>query len=200
MIFADLAAGDAVFVDANTLVYHFGPHPTFGPACQQLTHRIENQDLFGFTSTHTLAEVAHQLMIAEALTLPSWSPGKVKKRLHQQPAALQQLTLFRTAVETVLQSQIKVLTIAPSLLGAATTVRAVCRCLAYTNPKRERESSLTLRVRVTNPTTNRSSQQFGLLTNDALTVAIMQANGLTRIASHDTDFDRVPGITRYSPA
>jgi predicted nucleic acid-binding protein len=43
------------------------------------------------------------------------------------------------------------------------------------------------------------SQQLGLLANDALIVAVMQAHGLTRIASNDTDFDRVPGITRYAP-
>ena len=42
-------------------------------------------------------------------------------------------------------------------------------------------------------------QQIGMLTNDAAVVAIMQANGLTRIASNDPDFDRVPGITRYAP-
>jgi predicted nucleic acid-binding protein len=164
MIFADLAAGDSVFVDANTLIYHFGPHPTFGMACQQLIQRIESQDLLGFTSTHTLAEAAHQLMIAEALTLPGWSPGKVKKRLHQQPGTLQTLTRFRTAVETVLQSRLTVWTIAPAFLGTTAII----------------------------------SQQYGLLTNDALTVALMQANGLTRIASHDTDFDRVPGLTRYA--
>lgn len=137
----------------------------FGTACRQLVDRIENQDLLGFTSTHTLGEVAHQLMIAEALTLPGWSAGKVKKRLLQQPATLQTLVGFRTAVETVLRSRITVLTIAPALLGSAATI----------------------------------SQQCGLLTNDALIVALMQANGLTRIASHDTDFDRVPGITRYAP-
>jgi predicted nucleic acid-binding protein len=44
------------------------------------------------------------------------------------------------------------------------------------------------------------SQQYGLLSNDALTVSVMQANGLTNLASHDMDFDRVPGITRYGPA
>jgi predicted nucleic acid-binding protein len=43
------------------------------------------------------------------------------------------------------------------------------------------------------------SQQLGLLTNDALTSAIMQANGLSKIASNDVDFDRVPGLTRYGP-
>jgi predicted nucleic acid-binding protein len=43
------------------------------------------------------------------------------------------------------------------------------------------------------------SQQLGLLTNDGLIVAVMQAHGLSKIASHDSDFDRVPGITRYAP-
>jgi predicted nucleic acid-binding protein len=43
------------------------------------------------------------------------------------------------------------------------------------------------------------SQQFGLLSNDALIVAVMQANGLTHLASNDEDFDCVPGITRYAP-
>jgi predicted nucleic acid-binding protein len=43
------------------------------------------------------------------------------------------------------------------------------------------------------------SQQAGLLTNDALVVAVMKANGLTNIASGDADFDRVPGVLRYAP-
>jgi predicted nucleic acid-binding protein len=44
------------------------------------------------------------------------------------------------------------------------------------------------------------SQQYGLLSNDALIVAVMRANGLTNLARHDADFDRVPGLTRYAPA
>jgi predicted nucleic acid-binding protein len=166
MIFADLLAGDSVFVDANILIYHFAPDPTFGAACQQLMQRIENQQLEGFTSTHLLGEVAHQLMIIEASTLPGWSLGKVKQRLQQQPSVLQCLTLFRTAVSTVLQSKLHVLTIAPAYLLAATA----------------------------------QSQQYGLLTNDALTLTVMQASGLSKLASADADFDRVAGITRYAPA
>jgi predicted nucleic acid-binding protein len=49
-------------------------------------------------------------------------------------------------------------------------------------------------------TTAALSQQIGLLTNDAAVIAIMQSHGLTKIASNDPDFDRVPGITRYAPA
>ncbi len=36
MIFADLPAGASVFLDANTLVYHFQPHPVHGPVCTTL--------------------------------------------------------------------------------------------------------------------------------------------------------------------
>lgn len=44
------------------------------------------------------------------------------------------------------------------------------------------------------------SQQHGLLTGDALIVALMRLHGLTNVASEDADFDRVPGLTRYGPA
>ena len=60
MIFSDLAGGDQVFLDSNTLVYHFGPHPVLGQSCNQLIQRIEGQDLLAFTSTHVLSEVAHR--------------------------------------------------------------------------------------------------------------------------------------------
>jgi predicted nucleic acid-binding protein len=43
------------------------------------------------------------------------------------------------------------------------------------------------------------SRLYGLLTNDALIVVLMQRNGLTALASYDADFDRVPGLTRYAP-
>ena len=44
------------------------------------------------------------------------------------------------------------------------------------------------------------SQKHGLFSNDALIVAVMQAHGLSKIASNDADFDRVSGITRYAPS
>jgi predicted nucleic acid-binding protein len=42
------------------------------------------------------------------------------------------------------------------------------------------------------------SQQVGMLSNDALTVALRRQQGFVNIASDDGDFDRVPGITRYA--
>jgi predicted nucleic acid-binding protein len=43
------------------------------------------------------------------------------------------------------------------------------------------------------------SRQTGLLSNDALIVAVLQANGLSRLASSDQDFDRISWLTRYGP-
>ena len=43
------------------------------------------------------------------------------------------------------------------------------------------------------------SQQLALLSGDALVVAVMREQGLAHLASHDADFDRVPGLTRYAP-
>ena len=36
MTFADLKSGDAVFVDANILIYHFTNHPKYGVSCTDL--------------------------------------------------------------------------------------------------------------------------------------------------------------------
>jgi predicted nucleic acid-binding protein len=166
MNFTHLAAGDAIFLDANTLIYHFAPDPVFGPACDHLLHRIHNQEIQGFTSTHMLSEVAHRLMTIEASNLFGWPFTGIAYRLKANPAEFQKLQAFRQAIETILNSKIQVLQIPPALVLAATTV----------------------------------SQTTGLLSNDALIVSVMQAHGLTKLASNDTDFDRVPGLTRYGPA
>ncbi len=166
MIFADLVAGDEVFIDANTLTYHFEPHAVWGPPCTDLLQRIENRELAGFTSTHALSEVSHRLMTIQASVLFGWPFAGIGNRLRTHPAELQKLTAFRQAIDRILQSSLQLLTITPVMLATAAAL----------------------------------SQQIGLLTNDALIVAVMQANGLTKLASNDADFDRVPGLTRYAPA
>jgi predicted nucleic acid-binding protein len=164
MIFTDLVAGDAVFVDANTFTYHFEPHAVWGPPCADLLQRIENGELAGFTSTHTLGEVSHRLMTIQASSLFGWAFAGIGNRLRTHPAEVQKLSAFRQAIDSILQSKLQVLTITPTLLATAAAL----------------------------------SQQLGLLTNDALIVAVMQAHGLSKIASDDTDFDRVPGLIRYA--
>jgi predicted nucleic acid-binding protein len=60
MIFAQIPVGDVIFLDANTFVYHFAPDPKYQAACSQLLHRIENQDVLGYTSTAILSELGRR--------------------------------------------------------------------------------------------------------------------------------------------
>jgi predicted nucleic acid-binding protein len=165
MIFADLQLGDAVFLDANTFIYHAAPDPVLGPPCSQLLQRLENQELLGFTSLHLLAEVAHKMMTTEANARLGWPLAGMARRLRGHPTEVKKITAHRLVVDRIAHSRIQVLPFTVALLLAATAV----------------------------------SQQTGLLTNDALSVAVMHANGLSKIASHDADFDRVPCLTRYAP-
>ncbi len=41
MIYTDLPAGAAVFVDASVFIHHFEPNARFGPAATELLERIE---------------------------------------------------------------------------------------------------------------------------------------------------------------
>jgi predicted nucleic acid-binding protein len=165
MIFADLVAGDSVFLDANTFIYHYGPDPALGPPCSQLLQRIENQELTGFTSVHLLAEVVHKLMTIEASALFGWSMAGMANRLRRHPSEVQKLNAFKVALDQISQSRMQVLDVPLATLQSAALI----------------------------------GRQTGLLINDALIVALLQQYGLTRLASHDADFDRVPGLTRFAP-
>lgn len=166
MTFAQIPAAAAVFLDANTLVYHFTNHPTFGPACTQLVKRVENQHVAGFISTHVLSEIAHRLMTLDALDRFGWPPAGIAARLRKHHIEIPKLTLHVQAVAQLPLLGIQAVPITPPLVEAATLV----------------------------------SRRHELLMGDALVVAVMQAHGLTHLASNDADFDRVPGLTRYEPS
>jgi predicted nucleic acid-binding protein len=98
MTFADLAIGDAVFLDAKTFVYHFIAEPHYGGACTSLLERFERGELEGWTSPHVLAEVSHRLMTLEACSLFGWPYQGIAARLRRPPQDLQQLDRFRQAL------------------------------------------------------------------------------------------------------
>jgi predicted nucleic acid-binding protein len=166
MTFAQIPGNAAVFIDANILVYYFTPDPTFGRECQLLMDRVSKyQDFTAYTSTHVLSEMAHQLMVLEAVQQFGWPLAGITRRLQRHPAEVQKLTRFRRAIDEVPRLGIDVVPLERHLPAMAAAI----------------------------------SQLHGLLTNDALIVATMQDQAITHLASHDTDFDRVPGLTRYAP-
>lgn len=165
MNFTAIPIGTSLFLDANTLVYHFAPNPNFGPPCQQLMERIARREVMGFTSAHVLTNVAHRLMTLEAVLTFGWPLTNIASRLKRRHSEISRLTRFRQAIDEIRQLGIRVIPIAEQ-----DVVKAA-----------------------------RLSQQYELLSGDALIVAVMQEHDLTHLASHDADFDRVPGLTRYAP-
>lgn len=166
MTFADIPAGESVFIDANTFVYHFLPEPRLGPACRDLLERFARQELLGFSSAHVVSNVAHRMMTLEAVDRFGWPMTAIAQRLQRHPQEVRQLSRFRQAVDEIPLFGIQVLPITMGLASAAADL----------------------------------SQQFGLLSGDALIVAAMRKQGIQHLASHDVDFDRVPGLVRYAPA
>lgn len=166
MTFDELPSGASVFLDANIMVYHYTAHPLWGSPCQQLMERIGGRDIFGWSSTHALADVAHRVMTVEAMTEFGWAVAGMVRRLRDHPGEARKLRSARRVVQDVSRSAIHVVAVTPDLVVEATGI----------------------------------SQETGLLTGDALIVAIMRDHGLTHLASHDADFDRVADLTRYAPA
>jgi len=112
MTFTDLPAGESVFVDANTLIYHFTNHAKYGSACTTLVERIEHKEITGFTSSHCLADVAHRLMTLEAMNRLGWPPTRLAARLKKHRAKIPKLHLYQQATVKVGQLGIQVLPIA----------------------------------------------------------------------------------------
>jgi predicted nucleic acid-binding protein len=165
MTFAGIPSGAAVFVDANTFVYHFTNDPRYGAACTQLLKRIELRQLIGVTSAHVLGDVAQRLMTLEAISVLGWPLAGIAARLRKHHVEIPRLSVYRQAIARIPLLGVQVLPLTFDLVEAGTML----------------------------------SEQYQLLTGDALVVAVMQANGLTNIASNDADFDRVPGLTRDAP-
>jgi predicted nucleic acid-binding protein len=165
MTFDQIPVGTDVFLDANTLIYHFTAEPSFGAACTRLVERIEQGDLRGFTSADVLSDTAHRMMTIEAMQCFGWPMTGLAARLRKQHAEIAKLDQFRQAIEKVPQLRIQVWNTTLDLVLSAAKL----------------------------------SRQHGLLSADALILAAMQFHGLTTIATHDADFDRVPGLKRYAP-
>src|SRR5438128_459882 len=109
MTFDDLVSPADVFLDANTLIYHFTADPKWGLACTRLLERIELHEFRGFTSTHVLADVAHRLMTIEAMDLLGWPGTRLAARLRKHHAEIPKLSVYLHGLVKIAQIGVQVL-------------------------------------------------------------------------------------------
>src|SRR5438270_2714905 len=118
MTFGQIPVGAGVFLDANSLVYHFTNDPKYGVASTRLVHQVEQGALSGFTSTDVLADVAHRLMTLEAIAVNGWPYAGIAARLRKHHHFIPKLTIFQQAIASLPQLNIQVIPITQPLLEA----------------------------------------------------------------------------------
>jgi predicted nucleic acid-binding protein len=97
---ATLHSGSRIFIDANIFIYHFTRSPLTA-ACTAFLQRVEIGDIEGVSSVITLAEVAHRLMILEAIQKHGLQPHEAVRKLKGNPALVQQLSHYKVASELI---------------------------------------------------------------------------------------------------
>ena len=93
-----IASGARVFVDAPVFIYHF---TGISRECKQFLHRCETADLDALTSSVVVAEVAHRLMMIEAVSEGLVTAGNVVRKLRDRPAAVRRLQKYQEQVRAI---------------------------------------------------------------------------------------------------
>jgi predicted nucleic acid-binding protein len=93
-----LPAGSRIFIDSTIFIYHF---TGVSSDCRALLERCEREDVRGLTSVIVLAEVAHRLMMIEAVTSGLISPGNVAKKLREKPELAKKLGMYQEQMASI---------------------------------------------------------------------------------------------------
>lgn len=162
MKLAEVKNGDTIFVDANIFIYSFAGK---SHQCKELLLRCARKQIAGYTSVTTVAEVAHRLMVAEAIEKEYVEVRNAVSRLRENPSIVKSLKEYNKNIKAMFLMNTTIFTLTDNVLMQSMKVR----------------------------------EETGLLVNDSLTVAFMRAHGLMNLASSDSDFAKVKGISLYSP-
>ena len=106
MTLDDIPDGTSVYVDANIFIYNFTAQ---SDECRRLLNRCYDMDLIGVTGTHVLLEVAHRLMMIEAVAKGLVSAGNVPAKLKSRPEVVSQLTDYSTWISEVANGNVTAL-------------------------------------------------------------------------------------------
>jgi predicted nucleic acid-binding protein len=154
---------DIILLDANICLYAIRQKST---QCEQLLSRCAIGEVTGIMHCHILAEIMHQLMIAEARDYQWIKGSNPAKQLAGLPDRVRALRRYEELIRDI--------------LGMGLQIEPVVHEDFITSMEVQR--------------------QAGLLTNDALLVAVGERLRVTSIVSADQAFSRAPGIVLYSPS
>jgi len=105
-----------VFVDAPIFIYHF---TGVSEECRRFLERCESAELDALTSSVVVAEVAHRLMMVEAVAEGRISPKNVAKKLRGRPDLVRRLQRYQVQVEKIPLMSVEVVAV-----DSGTTLRS----------------------------------------------------------------------------
>ena len=106
MTLTEIAAGTTVFIDANIFIYHFVGQ---SEDCTSFLARVEKGDLQGVTGPISILEVAHRLMMLEAIEHGLSMTSNPAARLARQPQLVRRLSKYYFSLLAILRFGIEVL-------------------------------------------------------------------------------------------
>ncbi|HSG38797.1 MAG TPA: hypothetical protein VLE27_04085, partial [Thermoanaerobaculia bacterium] len=90
--------GARVFIDASVFIYHFTGASL---DCRRFLETCERGQVEGFSSVTALAEVAHRLMMIEAVAKGLISPGNPARKLREKPEIVRELHVYLEQIELI---------------------------------------------------------------------------------------------------
>ena len=120
MTLDEIPSGRKVFADATVFVYHFAG---VSHACRRFLERCESGQLKALTSTAALVEVAHRLMMMEAVSRGLVSSGNVAKKLRKKPGVVKKLRTYDENVQRIPLMGVEVVPLDLKTLSRASKLR-----------------------------------------------------------------------------
>lgn len=120
MTLNEIASGSATFIDANIFIYHFAGQ---SEQCSSFLARVERAELHGFTSQIGLLEVAHRLMMLEAIELGGPPKSNPAARLARQPQVVKRLSKYYFSVASITRMGVEILSLPSDFMAASQEFR-----------------------------------------------------------------------------
>ena len=121
MTFSGIALGTELYIDANIFVYASNGASR---ECRDLLGRCERGEIEAYTGVHVLLEVAHRLMMIEAVDKGLVTPGNVPRKLRRRPELVSRLRDYSDAIRYILEIGIEILQVDAETLRMSASLRA----------------------------------------------------------------------------
>jgi len=120
MTLTEITAGTTVFIDANIFIYHFAGR---SEDCTTFLARVEKGDLQGVTGPTSVLEVAHRLMMLEAIEHGISVTPHPAARLARQPQLVRRLSKYYFSLLAIPRFRVEVLPLPQDFVTASQEFR-----------------------------------------------------------------------------